>query len=514
MKVRTSARRTSLIVAGALLSVALGSGVPGRAGQIPFTEGVAARATATTATLWTRYDEAPAELVYEVDTAADFSGSGLTGTALADGARNQTVHVTVTGLAPSTLYHYRFSTMDGSDFSDVGTFVTLPAAATPARLNMVVTGDSDSLWTQDPDPQTEPFEVLTRALSEDPNLFIYMGDTIYSDSETGAPLARTRAEKWAKYSDNRVPAAQAILRATNTWAVWDDHEVVNDFDGAVLSVTDPKLLKAGKQAFNDYWPVSPKRYYRKVSYGSDVDLFFLDERSYRTKSVDETKKCRDDDGTLDFAPTMPEGDRAFLGFGPVAPKCLKAVNDPAASMLGEKQLAWLKKGLKSSTAKWKLIVNEVPIAQIFVLPYDRWEGYGWERAHLLRFIQKNVSNAVFVTTDIHANIGARVYEDINADGATPAAYEVVAGPIQTCTLKCEIDRIAGAGSGDKFQGFLQLQGLVDVDCIDIDSYGYATLRTNDGGSTLTAEWKGSEPSSSGGAGGEPLCDPVTLQATP
>jgi alkaline phosphatase D len=473
-----------------------------------FPEGVAAQATATTATIWTRAATA-GEIGYELNAAPDFSGDGESGTLTASAARDNTARVKLLSLSPSTTYYYRFTA--GDTTSDVGRFETLAAADMPTSLTLSFTGDSDSLWTQDPQPQGQPFEVLARIAEENPDLFIYMGDTIYSDSETEAPLARTRAEKWAKYRANRVAAAQALLKQTNTWAVWDDHEVVNDFDGAVLSGTDPALLKAGRQAFNDYWPVDPKRHYRKVAYGSDVDLFFLDERTYRTKSVDETKKCRDADGDLDFAPTMPQGDRAFLGFGPVAPKCLKAINNPAASMLGEKQLAWLETGLKSSTATWKLIVNEVPMTQIFVLPYDRWEGFGHERSHLLSFIQRNVSNVVFLTTDIHANFGARVYKDIAAEGATPAAYEVVTGPIQTCTLDCEINRIAGEGSGEKFKNFLQFQGLVDTDCIEINRYGYSMLRVT--ASSLAVEWKGNEAAESG-VGGTPICDPVTLPAAP
>ena len=52
----------------------------------------------------------------------------------------------------------------------------------------------------------------------------------------------------------------------------------------------------------------------------------------------------------------------------------------------------------ASTATWKVIVNEVPIQQFFALPYDRWEGYPAEREKLLRFLQKNVKNVLFLAT--------------------------------------------------------------------------------------------------------------------
>ncbi len=46
----------------------------------------------------------------------------------------------------------------------------------------------------------------------------------------------------------------------------------------------------------------------------------------------------------------------------------------------------------------------MPIQQFYALPYDRWEGYAVERRELLEFLQQNVKNAVFLTTDVHANM--------------------------------------------------------------------------------------------------------------
>ena len=35
--------------------------------------------------------------------------------------------------------------------------------------------------------------------------------------------------------------------------------------------------------------------------------------------------------------------------------------------------------MKGSTARFKVIMNELPIQQYYVLPYDRWEGFEAER---------------------------------------------------------------------------------------------------------------------------------------
>ena len=75
-------------------------------------------------------------------------------------------------------------------------------------------------------------------------------------------------------------------------------------------------------------------------------------------------------------------------------------------MLGAEQLEWFKEQLKKSDAKWKLVINEVPIAELFVRPYDRWDGYEHERDHILNFIKnQEIKNVVLLTTDLHANGG-------------------------------------------------------------------------------------------------------------
>ena len=491
---------------------------PGSAGGgSPFTLGVAARAEATRAMLWSRAKDG-GTYRWQVSTDRTFTHVVDSGRKTAAAAHNFTMKPVATELRPGTRYYYRFLDRAGSQ-SARGTFKTLPNANAPAALDLAFTGDSDALWQNHPDLSSgaTPFEVLRRVTEEHPELFIYMGDTIYSDSETGAPLATTLTAKWTKYRKNRLAATQRVLRSVSTWAVWDDHEVVNDFDGAQLAIDDPDLLANGIQAFNDYWPIHEDRYYRKVDIGSDIDLIFLDERSYRSQSADETDSpCRDSDGDLDLSPMMPPSIRGQLGLPPASQECIDHMTDPMRTMLGAEQLAWLKETLATSDATWKLIVNEVPITQIFVLPYDRWDGYVAEREDLLGYIRDNaIDNVVFLTTDIHANFGSHVYFDITQDNDNPVAYEVVTGPIQTCTLDCEVEAIRGDGQGAVLQQFLVTKGLVDADCIQINQYGYATVTIPKDGSKLKATWRSNEKARDGGGKLIEGCDPVTrLAVTP
>ena len=105
--------------------------------------------------------------------------------------------------------------------------------------------------------------------------------------------------------------------------------------------------------------------------------------------------------------------RVLAGLPPAPPPgCLDAIFDPSRTFLGPVQKQAVKDALLNSTATFKFIVNELPIQQIYALPYDRWEGYGAERNELLNFIRDNaIENVIFLATDIHANLINDVFID-------------------------------------------------------------------------------------------------------
>ena len=476
-------------------------------GTDPFEHGVASSATAKAAMMWTR-TETPGTYLLKVSRRPSLENA-IEVPVVSDAEHDNTIKRVVRGLVPNRRYFYAFYL--GEQRSRFGTFKTAPWKNRPHEMELALTGDSDVLWTDHPEPQSRAFSVLDRIREDNPDLFVYMGDTIYSDSETGAEHALTLEDKWAKYKANRLPATTELLRKVSTWAVWDDHEVINDFDGADLAEDDPALLQAGRQAFTDYWPVKESSFYRKVDWGSKIDLLFLDERTYRSGSADgEGSPCYDE-GTLDLAPQMPQEQREELGLGPVDPECLDHIRDPDHTILGDEQRAWLKDRLRSK-ARWKLIINEVPISQLFVRPYDRWEGFEWERNNILNFIKKqNLKGVVFLTTDLHANVGGRVYKDITDQNSKPITYEMITGPIQTCTLDCEVDDLLGFdGAGEYLHNFLVNNDLTDADCINIDHYGYGMVSAGDKAHKLRLEWRSHQPAVEGGGLPTPHCEDALL----
>jgi len=366
-------------------------------------------------------------------------------------------------------------------FSPFGTFVTAPATVTNAKVRFGITGDADATPGADGEPGFNGFQVYAQMASERNDFNINLGDTIYSDSEVGgAPVARTVEEKWAKYRLGlALPALLRLRRSAGLYSHWDDHEFINDFSRAEHGA---EIFRAGLKAFRDYSPVtyaSRLGLYRSVRWGKNLELFFLDERTFRSAKAGDA--CGGD-----LAPTAPQPVRNAFAMlapslaNPVSPACLAAIDDPGRTMLGARQYAAFTTEIKASTATWKVIVNEVPIQQYYALPYDRWEGYAAERERLLRFLQTNVKNVVFLTTDTHANLINEVrYETLGATPESSGMWEVVTGPVATNTFAKEIDStlgVAGAGTaiGALFFKPQPPQG-VGMRCAALDVYSYAQV---------------------------------------
>jgi phosphodiesterase/alkaline phosphatase D-like protein len=236
------------------------------------------------------------------------------------------------------------------------------------------------------------------------------------------------------------------------------------------------------KAFRDYSPVTYSEalgLYRSVRWGRNLELFFLDERSFR--SAKATEVCGGD-----LAPTAPQAVRdAFASIAPglrnaVPTACLAAIGDPGRTMLGARQYAAFTKAIARSTATWKVIVNEVPIQQYYALPYDRWEGYAAERERLLRFLQANVRNVVFLATDTHANLVNDVrYRTLGGAPESSGIWEVVSGPVATNTFANEIDRFLGTPGAGTAIGALffkpQPPNGMGMRCAALDTYSYAEV---------------------------------------
>ncbi|WP_150524132.1 alkaline phosphatase D family protein [Roseibium sediminis] len=281
-----------------------------------------------------------------------------------------------------------------------------------------------------------------------PDFFIHSGDTIYADGPMKETVELKDGTIWKnELIEEKTKVAETLdeyrgqwkynlmddnLRAFNaevpTFFQWDDHEVVNNWSASKdLTVDDRyseknvQLLAArAARAFHEltpirYTPSEPGRVYRKIAYGPMLDVFFLDLRSYR---------------------------------GPNGASLEEDMN-PASRVLGEQQVAWLKRELASSNATWKVIASDMPLGLIV---WDNWKekagaeaiangdhgapkGRELEFADLLRYINvADIDNIVFLTADVHYTAAHYYNPDKAQFQDFKPFWEFVSGPIHAGTF--------------------------------------------------------------------------------
>ncbi len=252
-----------------------------------------------------------------------------------------------------------------------------------------------------------------RDISEwQPDLVVFLGDFIYEGAarELGDTVVRVHegAEptdidgyraRYATYlSDPDLRAA----RATCPWlVVWDDHEVENNYAGLVSEDgADPGEFALRRQmAYTAWWEHMPTRLappawaddgtpvdypiYRGLDVGDLLSISALDGRQFRSDQVCEV--------ILDVGPPCPGAD------------------DPARTMLGAEQEAWVAERFATSTADWNCLAQQTVLSDLrfpdtgAILNYDQWDGYHPARDRLLAGAPANL---VTLTGDIHlAGVG-------------------------------------------------------------------------------------------------------------
>ena len=298
---------------------------------------------------------------------------------------NGTLHVVVDGLAPGTWYSYTFllPAADGKDYARRSAIGRVRTAFGPGdRSPLTISATHGTNWRQ------TPWVTLERAAEHDIDLFLHLGDIGYLDEASTGPEYR---ELWAKLLGD--PGYRAILAHVGWLPIWDDHEVVNNYNPEDI---DPERFRTARELFYEHTPVpqfpdTPLRLWRSYRWGDTAELFVLDCRSERRPSTA---------GTDD------------------------------AIYLSREQMDWLKEGLLTSDATFKLILNSVPITLLPIewwanVHEDSWPNYGSQREEILSFIDdQELRDVYWLTGDIHAGTVTRI------EGTGPRArrYEITCGP--------------------------------------------------------------------------------------
>lgn len=316
-----------------------------------------------------------------------------------------TAQIVLDGLEPATAY--LVTVQLGTEGEPVfGHFRTAPAPDDAVPVRIAFGGD---LGGQNACRGLDDgYPILGVVARSEPDLFVALGDMIYADGHClargavaprqvpGPPPALDLAGFRAHWQYNRsAPGLQALLSGTASLAVWDDHEVHDDF-----AYRDEALAAAGARAFREWHPLAEGRLYRSFDWGRHVRLFLLDTRTYRDPNARFDR---------DEAPS---------------------------TLLGAAQRDWLITELAASPTTWNVIVSSVPLAIPTGEPdaRDGWAGgasaTGRERELLamLREIHRGgAPRLVFVTTDVH--YGAHLRHRPLPEARDWQIHELVSGPL-------------------------------------------------------------------------------------
>ena len=283
------------------------------------------------------------------------------------------VITTLTGLEPDTAYCVVAYAADGSTRSR------------PARFRTALSDDDWRVVTVAATScfkHNQPWPSLSHVAAERIDALLLLGDVVYADS------ADTLDEYRAYYSDAlSTGGLMDICASTSLVATWDDHEISNNLDPTDI---DPDKLEAAITAFKEALPqreqAEPHRIWRSQRWGEVLEIFVLDCRTERIP----------DEGVY----------------------------------ISEEQQTWLLEGLASSPARFKLIMNSVPITDMegmmgTVVASDRWQGYPEQRTAVLHAIEDaGVTGVLWVAGDFHFSMIAHLDE---AGGIAEDRYEVLAG---------------------------------------------------------------------------------------
>lgn len=382
----------------------------------PFTLGVASGdPLSDSVVLWTRLAPLSEELSREnvevswsIASDEAMRSTVREGVAIASPHGAHSVHVEAEGLESDRWYWYRFRAGDAE--SEVGRTRTAPADGASVEGVRFAFASCQHY-------EHGYYTAYRHMAAEELDYVFHLGDYIY-ESVFGENLVRSHdsgePETLAEYRDRyALYKSDPDLRAAHAafpWIVtWDDHEVDNDFAGAISENNDPIdrfLIRraAAAQAYYEHMPLRRAsipsgpdiRLYRKLPFGDLAQFHVLDTRSYRTD--------------------QPCGESR-------APLCEGAL-DPQATILGEDQERWLYDQLDRSTALWNVIPQQVIVGHVDRLPgegaafaMDKWSGYDACRRRFMRFLADRApSNPVVLTGDVHSNWVI----DLESEGKTVA----------------------------------------------------------------------------------------------
>jgi len=321
--------------------------------------------------LWTRVtaesqNDSIDDIVWQVASDRQFKSIKASGLVSTSAARDYTVKVDATGLAPNTRYFYRFL-LNGAE-SPIGSTKTLPRdGVAPFRLGVASCSNYPQGY----------FHAYRDMANSDLDLVLHLGDYLYEyhKGRYSNPIAEDTLgrsvtpdheiltvddyrQRYALYRSD--PDLQAVHAAHPFICVWDDHELMNNTwkDGAENHNEGEgdfyQRVASARKVYHEWMPIRTAAQtdqapiYRSFRIGDLADLIMLDTRVHGR------------DEQLDY-------ERDIIAAGGVAPFLANKLNDPKRTILGADQENWLGNQLAASKdrgAVWQVLGQQVLMGKL------------------------------------------------------------------------------------------------------------------------------------------------------
>ncbi len=215
-----------------------------------------------------------------------------------------------------------------------------------------------------------------------PDLFLFLGDNLYSDTHDMMEHERNYKKLFS------VPGFRDFVKDVPVLAIWDDHDYGWNDSGA-----DYPKKKESLKIFRKYFrqnsklfpPKSDDGIFRSVMIGPPdyrVQVVLLDTRYFRSKPLKSKRKLK----VGRYIPNYKKG----------------------TTVLGEKQWLWLEKELKKP-AKLRIIASGYQVLSTSH-HWESWNNFPRERERLINLV-KGHPGIIFVSGDRHQSRFYRLKND-------------------------------------------------------------------------------------------------------
>ena len=255
------------------------------------------------------------------------------------------------------------------------------AAADNSAFNTIAKAPSKILFGSC-SHQDKAMPILDAINQQQPDLFVFLGDNIYGDTENMADLA----DKYQRLGDKT--GFKTLRETTPVIAIWDDHDYGENDAGAEY----PKK-EASRQIMLDFWQESPSSKRRTRADGIYTSYFYGQGQQSVQVIMPDLRWNRPPLNAVSEAEYY--NSKAPQNMGPYLP-----AQDRTLSMLGEAQWQWLEAELKKP-ARIKIIASSLQLLPEFT-GWESWANFPYDRNRLLNFIKREqINGVVIISGDTH-----------------------------------------------------------------------------------------------------------------